>query len=575
MSPQTRLQASSKASQQAIDLISEMHGSPDFSTYSLLSSPPPFDLREQFGLYDSLDFTGDSAQSSNDFFRCPRPTPHAGDDEHSCVFGERLNEQALEDRACDFTYQLPDSLSTIDELSNPDESVLDFAIEDWLDFEDNEQTNPQDETKADSICLDKKRNTNTTSFIFTSSPSISMEATPDDGEFISLLLPFLSLELRLMIFIGTTPQDHLEQSSLNKRRGEDPPDTRRATRLRLGRNDFNSDPVTFGRRLLSLAVERWDEVSLRMLLTRDDINPNLKSGCGPPALVAAADIGNEVAVRLLLSRHDINPNSKDDKGCTALFCAARKGYNRVVRILLERKDIDPNASEDVDGRSPLMIAVWHGFDEVVRLLLERDDVDPNLRDSQGTPLWRAVLFGRMAVAKLLLERDGVDVDPINERGETLLWLSAQRGNNAILQLILQRVGVDPNQPNDGGITPLMAAARLGHEAVVRLLLADVRVRTDILGGPSGWSALTFAAHNGHEASVQLLLERDTVDTGKALLFAAVNGHEAVVRLLRKQEGVSVEFREQALRSALRRDHETDQSSLVRFPGALIPIILYG
>jgi hypothetical protein len=62
--------------------------------------------------------------------------------------------------------------------------VLDFVIEDWLeDFEDNEQTNPQDRTTADSICLDKKRNANTTPFILMS--SLSMEGISDDHEFIS------------------------------------------------------------------------------------------------------------------------------------------------------------------------------------------------------------------------------------------------------------------------------------------------------------------------------------------------------------------------------------------------------
>jgi ankyrin repeat protein len=334
-----------------------------------------------------------------------------------------------------------------------------------------------------------------------------------------------------MIFIGTTPKDHPEQSSLNNRRtphGQDAPDTlyesilpacdavphpydsgffsesedtqsekgdnaddlpmllvEAATRLRLGRNDIDSDPMTFGHKLLSLAVERWDEVSLRMVLTRANIDPNSKSACGQPPLVAAADMGNEVAVRLLLGRRDINLNSKDDRGRTALWCAARNGNRNVVRVLLDRKDIGPGAGEDVGSRSLLTLAAWHGYEELVRLL---------------------------------------------------------------------------NQPNDDNMTPLMVAARRGHEAVVSQLVAEDNVRTDLRGGPSGWTALTFAAHNGHEGIVRLLLARDTADVGKALLFAAFRGHEAVVRLLLEQQDISVESREEAVRGG----YEKVKSCLVRF-----------
>src|SRR5437899_3084061 len=56
-------------------------------------------------------------------------------------------------------------------------------------------------------------------------------------------------------------------------------------------------------------------------------------------LFLAATNGHEEVVRLLLCRNDVNPDSKDDRGRTPLWRASQNGHINVVRPLLERNDV--------------------------------------------------------------------------------------------------------------------------------------------------------------------------------------------------------------------------------------------
>jgi hypothetical protein len=58
-----------------MDLVYEIHDSPDHPTHSLPSSPPSFGFREEFEFYDALNFPVDAAQPSrpNDFWGASLP----------------------------------------------------------------------------------------------------------------------------------------------------------------------------------------------------------------------------------------------------------------------------------------------------------------------------------------------------------------------------------------------------------------------------------------------------------------------------------------------------------------------
>jgi ankyrin repeat protein len=57
-----------------------------------------------------------------------------------------------------------------------------------------------------------------------------------------------------------------------------------------------------------------------------------------------AQNGHEMVVRLLLIRDDVDPNSKSVDGVTLLTIASENGHETVVRLLLGRNDIIPDSN---------------------------------------------------------------------------------------------------------------------------------------------------------------------------------------------------------------------------------------
>ena len=142
---------------------------------------------------------------------------------------------------------------------------------------------------------------------------------------------------------------------------------------------------------------------VRMLLERDDVNPNTAdTEHGRTPLSWAAENGHEGVVRILLERNDVNPDTADTEyNRTPLWWAAKNGYEEVVRMLLERNDVGPNHL----SQTPLLWAASNGHEGVVRMLLERNDVNPNSADTKHgrTPLSWAAENGNERIAKLLRE----------------------------------------------------------------------------------------------------------------------------------------------------------------------------
>jgi len=97
----------------------------------------------------------------------------------------------------------------------------------------------------------------------------------------------------------------------------------------------------------------------------------------------AAERGHEAVVKLLLAREDVNPDRPDDFGRTPISLAAERGHEAVVKLLLERRDVDPDRRDDGWCRTPILWAAENGYVEVVKLFLEREDVNSNRPDICG------------------------------------------------------------------------------------------------------------------------------------------------------------------------------------------------
>ena len=78
---------------------------------------------------------------------------------------------------------------------------------------------------------------------------------------------------------------------------------------------------------------------------------------GDTPLAWAARNGHKEVVRMLLGRDDIEPDKPGEDGQTPLLLASRNGHEGVVRALLERDGVNPNKPDGrgrTHSRTPLV-----------------------------------------------------------------------------------------------------------------------------------------------------------------------------------------------------------------------------
>jgi len=172
------------------------------------------------------------------------------------------------------------------------------------------------------------------------------------------------------------------------------------------------------------AAGNGHEGVVKILLGRDDVDPDRPDNVGLTALQGAALSGHEGVVEMLLARDSVNPNKANKDGQTALSGAAENGHEGVVKMLLGRNDVNPD-NLDNKGRTPLLWAACNGHEGVVELLLGRNDVKPDNQDNKGqTPLNWAAYNGHEGVVTMLLRRGDVNPDNLDSKGGTSLLLAA-------------------------------------------------------------------------------------------------------------------------------------------------------
>ena len=253
---------------------------------------------------------------------------------------------------------------------------------------------------------------------------------------------------------------------------------------------------------LAWAARNGHEGAVKVLLGRDNINPNKPDNNDQTPLHHAAKRGHEGVVKILLGRGDVNHNKPDQLGRTPLYCAAENGSEVVVKMLLGRDEVDPD-KPDMFNRTPLSCAAGYGHEGVVTILLKRDEVSPDEPDNDGqTPLWWASLKGREGVVEILFERHEVDPDKPDNIGRTPLFIAACYGRKGVVKMLLAR-GVNPDKPNINGRTPFYNAAWNGWEGVVKILLARDDVNPNRLD-KDGKTPLDRASDKGHTGVIALL-----------------------------------------------------------------------
>ncbi|RYP77952.1 hypothetical protein DL771_000811 [Monosporascus sp. 5C6A] len=258
------------------------------------------------------------------------------------------------------------------------------------------------------------------------------------------------------------------------------------------------------------------------LLTKGDVDVDLKDNRGQTPLSSAAENGHEAVVKQLLITGKADINLQDHHGQTPLFWAAKNGHEAVVKQLLDTGKADINLkdndvkqllstgkadtnSKDNDGQTPLLWAARNGNEAVVKQLLATGKADINLKDNCGvTPLLWAAINGDKAVVTQLLATGKADINLKSNRGKTPLSLAAMNGHEAVVKQLLATGKADINLKDNDGRTPLLWAAERGHEAVVKQLLATGKADINVKDN-DGRTPLSLATRNGHLAVAKLLL----------------------------------------------------------------------
>jgi len=239
---------------------------------------------------------------------------------------------------------------------------------------------------------------------------------------------------------------------------------------------------------------------VRALLSKDDVNPNIRDSDGRTLLhESILQKHYQFQVFKALVDNGVNIHVPDNSGDTALLLAAKKRRLNETHLLLENR-ADPNTS-DASGSTPLMISSEKGHDEIVQEILSQGtdlNLDANLkRQHDGTSaIMLAATNGHQKVFRSL-DRYGADLNAKNNNGSNLLMLSSQNGHVDIVRDLLSK-NIDPNQQNNMGRTALIFAAQNGHPKTAQKLLehgADPNIEGKDARGVGKWTALMAASYS--------------------------------------------------------------------------------
>lgn len=161
---------------------------------------------------------------------------------------------------------------------------------------------------------------------------------------------------------------------------------------------------------------------------------------------------------------------------TKLHKAAGKNQTSTVQKIIESQTIDAKSGvlncKNLEGYTPLHIAIIKGHLEVVKLLIKNGaNIELN-DDASNSSLYLAVIYSRVQIVKFLLKKLSLEsitrISKNSDTGWSVLHEAASRDQATVLQLLLE-AGLPAYPQNDDKNTPADLATSAGNKGIVSYL----------------------------------------------------------------------------------------------------------
>eukprot|EP01147_Barroeca_monosierra_P002707 gene2707-8117_t len=319
------------------------------------------------------------------------------------------------------------------------------------------------------------------------------------------------------------------------------------------------------------------------ILLEHSADPFLKDHEGRTPLHYTCSIGNYKTYQQLIKcmKEDIQINDFDDFGMTCLHWAAHAGSLDIVKHIITKMggmflvrdkegkspvhwaagtsstfaDVDIVSMVDLEGRSPLHVAVAAGKEKVVIYLNSLDRLSATIQDAFGrTPLhWAAYMGHSRIITQLMKQRGALQFQILDSNGASALQYCAYQGHVDAVRALLVFSDVS-DIPDMNGRTALIVGAMLGSEDIVDMLAKSEKSNVYAKDN-MGRNAVHYAAYFGHTRILNTLLEagcpvHETDYSERTAIFYAAEAGQAECMHVLIEHGADLSFRDEEGRTLL-------------------------